>query len=243
MKHFHHSHIISIVGEKNVRMGSKGSRQWQLLKQFNEKSVEDFEKAAKKATNLNPSETYQQGKWWVRELDYCWDHKVISINSVNAPIRSRTIKSFENGENESSGIDKTLPSNTTNNIDGLKLKENQKIDMNETGVYMAYPTTSVLKPVYRGYKAQVNDMHTKVGITEDSFSSRKNSYLKTFGGEVKFIPVAEIKIAELKNVEKIIVADLSTKFQKVGRTREWFETNDRNMVLEMVLESIKTGRA
>jgi hypothetical protein len=243
MKHFHHSHIISIVGEKNVRAGSKGSRQWQLLKQFNEKSVEDFEKAAKKATNLNPSETFQQGKWWVRELDYCWDHKVISINSVNAPTGSKIIEPLENKENEGAKNDKTLPTNATNNMDVLKLNENQKINMNGVGVYMAYPTTSVLKPIYQGYKAQVNDMHTKVGITEDSFSSRKNSYLKTFGGEVKFIPVAEIKMAELKNVEKIIVADLSTKFQKVGRTREWFETNDRNMILEMVLESIKTGRA
>ena len=177
MKHFHHSHIISIVGEKNVRMGSKGSRQWELLKQFNKKSVEDFEKGAKKATNLNSSDTFQQGKWWIRELDYCWDHKVISINSVNAPTRSRTIKSFENGENEGSKIDKILSSNATNNIDVLTLNENQKIDMNETGVYLAYPTTSVLKPVYRGYKAQVNDMHTKVGITEDSFSSRKNSLI------------------------------------------------------------------
>jgi hypothetical protein len=49
-------------------------------------------------------------------------------------------------------------------------------DLNPIRFYIVYPTSSILKPIYRGYKTMVNDNHTKAGITENSFDSRKKSY-------------------------------------------------------------------
>lgn len=51
-------------------------------------------------------------------------------------------------------------------------------DLNPIRFYTAYPTSSIPKPIYHGYKTMVNDNHMKIGITENSFDSRKKSYQK-----------------------------------------------------------------
>lgn len=108
-----------------------------------------------------------------------------------------------------------------------------------TGVYMAFPTTSVLKPIYRKLKTQVNDRHTKVGITIDSFAVREREYKKTFGGEVEFVPLAEVPAQLLAAIESKVLEELCARFQRVGHAREWFSTTEREVVAEIVLSVVR----
>lgn len=110
---------------------------------------------------------------------------------------------------------------------------------NQTGIYIAYPTSSVPKSIYRqkSYKTLVNDRHTKVGIAKDSFKSRKNGYSKNFDEEVTFIPLAIIEdIEELKECERLILKVLDSEFSKVKPSREWFDTNNYRRVTEIVAQ-------
>jgi hypothetical protein len=110
-----------------------------------------------------------------------------------------------------------------------------RISRSSTGVYMAYPTTSVLKPIYRKLKTQVNDQHTKVGITTDSFATREREYRNTFQGEVVFVPLAEAPASRLNKIEALLLVELSAKYQRVGHAQEWFDTTDRDEISRIVL--------
>lgn len=101
----------------------------------------------------------------------------------------------------------------------------QGIKWSATGLYMAYPTTDERKPIFRGYKTMVNRNHTKVGITRDSFAQRQKEYLKTFDGEVEFIPLIEIPKDRLKESEDFVRSALTREFGCVGNAREWFNTD------------------
>lgn len=117
-------------------------------------------------------------------------------------------------------------------------EQDNPIHWTSTGIYIAYPTSPVLKPIYRNYKTMVNDRHTKVGIAQDSFTARKSSYLKTFDGEVEFICVASRPKSELKKMEDTILSRLCSKYLRVGHAREWFETTERDNVIALVLEAL-----
>ncbi len=80
----------------------------------------------------------------------------------------------------------------------------------------------------------VNDQHTKVGIAKDSLKARKLSYLRTFGNEVEFIPVAVVEQEFLKSIEDRIILELRSRFSSVGKSREWFHTSDRQKVFGIV---------
>ena len=109
------------------------------------------------------------------------------------------------------------------------------IDKQGTGFYIAYPTTTELKPIYRGLKTMVNNRHTKVGVTVKSFLSREREYLGTFGGEVEFVPIAEVPASQLELLEQIILDKVCEKYRKVGNAREWFDTDDRESIVAIVL--------
>ena len=110
------------------------------------------------------------------------------------------------------------------------------INKNRAGIYIAFPTTDVLKPIYRQLKTQVNCNHTKVGITVKSFLSREREYMGTFDGEVEFIPIAEIPVEQLKMLEQVILTRICAKYQRVGYAREWFDTNDREQIVAIIQE-------
>ncbi len=80
------------------------------------------------------------------------------------------------------------------------------MDDSDTGVYIAFPTSETMKPIYRGSKTKVNSRHTKVGITTDSFATRDSEYAKTFDGEVTFTPFASVPANRLKVLEDRILA-------------------------------------
>ena len=110
----------------------------------------------------------------------------------------------------------------------------------QTGIYIAYPTTSELKSIYKpkNYKTMVNDQHTKVGIAKDSFNSRSKGYYGNFDNEVDFIPLVIIDVKHLGQIEKIILSEINAEFSKVGRAREWFDTTNRKRVTEIVFSTI-----
>ena len=110
----------------------------------------------------------------------------------------------------------------------------------QTGIYIAYPTTSELKSIYKpkNYKTMVNNQHTKVGIAKDSFNSRSKGYYGNFDNEVDFIPLFIIDVKHLGQIEKIILSEINAEFSKVGRAREWFDTTNRKKVTEIVFSTI-----
>lgn len=120
-------------------------------------------------------------------------------------------------------------------------RANETVQFNRqaTGIYIAFPTTPVLKPIYRKLKTQVNDQHTKVGITVSSFASREREYRNTFQGEVMFMPLAEIPVHRLPAIEAMLLVEMTTRFQRVGRAREWFATTERDTVMDVVRSVVR----
>jgi len=98
----------------------------------------------------------------------------------------------------------------------------------KTGIYIAYPTSSVLKSIYKvgGYKTKVNNQHTKVGKAENGFKNREGQYLGNFDNEAEFLPIAYIDKTHLKHAEEIVLSSIKAKFSTVGHAKEWFDTTD-----------------
>jgi len=107
------------------------------------------------------------------------------------------------------------------------------------GIYIAYPTTSELKPIDKGLKTEVNDNHTKVGKCENSFLGREKNYLKTFHNEVEFHPVVILKKIEEVKIEKELIKVLKEKYKRVGFAQEWFDTDDHESVKKIIVDVVK----
>lgn len=102
-----------------------------------------------------------------------------------------------------------------------------------TGVYIAYPTSEVLKPTYRKHKTLVNCQHTKIGITVSSFHSRWTEYSRTFDGEVAFHRLIELNGADIHAFERHLLAEMNARYAKSGSAREWFHTTERDAIARL----------
>ena len=114
----------------------------------------------------------------------------------------------------------------------------------ETGIYLVYTKSSELQSIYKAknYKTQVNNQHTKIGITKNSFASRKKNYEANFGSYLVFKELIILDKKYLKDVEGEILNKLKQEFNKVGRSREWFDTSDRDRIIQIVRDILsKTG--
>jgi hypothetical protein len=116
-----------------------------------------------------------------------------------------------------------------------------RISKTSTGVYIAYPTSVELKPIYRGYKTIVNSEHTKVGIAQRSFESREHGYVAVFQSEVKFFPILELPATQLPEFKAQLIAHLRSKYSRSGPAREWFHTTERQAIAELVWSLSKAG--
>ena len=115
----------------------------------------------------------------------------------------------------------------------------------QIGIYLAYPTSSVLKSIYRpkNYKTKVNNQHTKVGIAKEAFDLRKKGYTSNFDGEVEFLPLARIPQDNLKRAEDaVLTAIVGRGYKKVGRAREWFDTDERIRLQKIIFETLEDIR-
>lgn len=112
--------------------------------------------------------------------------------------------------------------------------------MKNTGIYIAYPTTEEMKSIYKpkNYKTLVNNQHTKVGIAKDSFNSRSKGYYSNFDNEVVFTPLVIIEKEHLKAIENTILNEIEKEYRKVGRAREWFNTTNRERIIEIISSTI-----
>ena len=110
------------------------------------------------------------------------------------------------------------------------------------GIYIAFPTTSLLQSIYKpkNYKTKVNHLHTKVGITIDNFKNRSKCYYDNFGSEFIFAPLFIIENnQEILSVEKKILEAIKQKFKRQGRAREWFNTTERNLIINIITQILK----
>lgn len=109
-----------------------------------------------------------------------------------------------------------------------------------TGMYIAQPTSSVSKSIYRAknYRTQVNDQHTNVGSTENSFHARRLDYLANFDNDVVFTPIVAIAPEQLVDAEQRVLAAVNAHYRRVGRARKWFETADHQRVIGIILSTL-----
>jgi len=116
--------------------------------------------------------------------------------------------------------------------------------LSNTGIYIAFPTTPVLKSIYRpkNYKTKVSSKHTKVGIAKDSFDARSKGYHSNFDNEVIFTPLTIIEdIDALITVEQYVLSQIASEFKRVGRAREWFNTDNHKRIKEIVAQSLSNS--
>lgn len=116
---------------------------------------------------------------------------------------------------------------------------------NKKGIYIAYPLTNELQSIYKpkSYKTTVNKNYTKVGLTVKTFKSRAKCYYDNFGMLFKFIPVFIINNdADIVAVEKKILEAIENEFTKRGRSREWFETTDREYIVKIAQEVLDENK-
>ncbi len=111
----------------------------------------------------------------------------------------------------------------------------------KVGLYIAYPTSSTLKSVFKekSYKGMVNEKHTKIGKTTRNFGDRKKQYLHSFDNEVVFKPIAIISVKNISKVDSIILAEIKKEFNVVPNTRKWFDTSNHLKIIEIILTSLE----
>lgn len=109
----------------------------------------------------------------------------------------------------------------------------------KTGIYVAYPTSQTLKVTYKNAKTKVNDQHTNVGSTSDSFKSRRKGYQETFHKEVEFFPVVFLDKELVDRAHNLILDALHQHFKKVGQSDTWFETPDHQNVLAIIIKTME----
>ena len=108
------------------------------------------------------------------------------------------------------------------------------------GIYIAYPTTSELKPIYKGYKTRVNNNHIKVGKCENGFLDREKDYQGTFHNEVEFHPIVILNTVDnVITLEKLLVPVIKERYKRVGFAREWFDTDDHESVIKIIVDVVK----
>tara|TARA_Y100001954_G_C15464848_1_gene432704 strand:- start:137 stop:550 length:414 start_codon:yes stop_codon:yes gene_type:complete len=110
---------------------------------------------------------------------------------------------------------------------------------NKKGIYIAYPLADDLQSIYKpkNYKTTVNKNHTKIGITVKAFKSRAKCYYDNFGTQFKFIPIFILNNdSDILAIEKKILEAIKNELPKRGRSREWFETDDRERIINIAKE-------
>lgn len=115
--------------------------------------------------------------------------------------------------------------------------------MKQTGIYLVYPTSEELESIYKpkGYKTMVSNQHSKLGITQKSFKSRKKCYTKNFE-DVVFKPLVIVDSIYLKSIEKEILNVIKNEFNTVGYSREWIDSTNRTRITEIVRDELVKSR-
>ena len=214
--------VIRIIAEKKLQnIPSKGRNQWDLLEQFDGRSVASFIEAAKAQTQKAPDGMYQGGNWWQRELAYNLEHGNIEL------VSGQTIARKPARTNKPTATDKVaglmapgLYIVTLNNEQPISSRADDKRAAN----------TAV----------KVNKQNCKFGKAKNLLARREN-YYKTFGKEnVNFHPLAVMD--EIDAAEKAILGSLSDHKIRgsVGYKTEWLVGIEKKDIEAIALNSLKT---
>ncbi|SEQ50870.1 hypothetical protein SAMN05421693_1403 [Ectothiorhodospira magna] len=237
MKHFDPSGIIRILNEKNVRFGSKGSRQWELLKKFNGRTVSDFSYAAQEANRTSAAGTYQTSNWWVRELDYCWNHRVIRIDTLEITSLKMREEQLALKEQQTLSAENSVKKITHDDLSAEEC-------LNSSGIYVAIPLSSRLMPVTRDPRyvndcARVNNLNVKIGKAR-SFTVRQRNYWADFDPEnIEFVPIA--KVEDIQQAETAILRKLDS-FRLIspkGGKMDWLVGIEACLVVSNAYEALR----
>jgi hypothetical protein len=96
------------------------------------------------------------------------------------------------------------------------------------GIYLVYPTSPIMKSIWKPSKTQVNDQFTKVGQASRGFDQRRRDYTskRAFGTEVVFKPIVEVPLERLDMVEARVLDEMNKRYEAVigghGRPIEWY---------------------
>ncbi len=232
------NHYIDIVAEKRVQSASKGRNQWLFLKKFDGKRVVDFIEAAKVATRLAPSGTYQNGNWWDRELDHC-RRKLGVIRIVEGNPQATISTSAEAvgsvAEREACPMLPERPPMTHGN------------SMADSGLYLVTLTNE--DPI----SANAHDdriAETSVAVNQDnckfgkarSLRNRGKNYCKTFGARyATFQAIAAVSIQDLERAERLVAEQLRPYRIRgpSGRITEWMKGIEPTQVVRIAPKTLE----
>jgi hypothetical protein len=232
------NHYIEIVAEKRVQSASKGRNQWLFLKKFDGKRVVDFIEAAKVATRLAPSGTYQDGNWWDRELDHCRRKLgVIRIVEGNPPATISTSAEDDGGvaEREARPTVPERPPMTHGN------------SVADSGLYLVTLTNE--EPISaNAHDARIAE--TSVAVNRDnckfgkarSLRNRRKDYCKTFGEQyANFQAIAAVSTRDLETAERLVAEQLRPYRipGPSGRITEWMKGIEPTQVVRIALKTLE----
>jgi hypothetical protein len=214
--------VIRIIAENKLRnILSMGRNQWDLLKQFDCRSVESFIETAKAQTQKATGGIFQGGNWWQRELAYNLEHGNIELVSDKIIARKPARTNKPTATHEVAGLRAPgLYIVTLNNEQLISSRADDKRAAN----------TAV----------KVNRQNCKFGKAKNLLARREN-YYKTFGKEnVNFHPLAVMD--EIDAAEKAILGRLSDHKVRgsAGYKTEWLVGIEKKEIEAIALNSLKT---
>ena len=111
------------------------------------------------------------------------------------------------------------------------------LNVNAGGIYLCYPFRDALIHSRHGHevhKVAINNQHTKIGECI-RFAAREKSYQKTLGGVV-FLPLLILREKnEREQMEAEIRTQLLTEFSMVPTKMDWFDTTERDRMIDIMI--------
>ena len=217
MTKYNSNAIIEILAEKKLMdMPSKGRNQWEFLKRFHGKTVEEYIEAAKAETKGSSGDLYQSGPWWNKELAWNLDKGNITLkNNDDTPLKKQPVRKEK--------------------------RISEKINKTVSGLYVVtlnneHPISSRADDKRHADSAvKVNKEHCKFGKAKD-LDARRNNYYKTFGQEnVNYFPLAALE--DISATEKAILGQLVDYKIKgpAGVKTEWLKGIEKQDVVDIAL--------
>ncbi|MFE8034042.1 GIY-YIG nuclease family protein [Thiohalocapsa marina] len=232
------NHYIEIVAEKRVQSASKGRNQWIFLQKFDGKRVVDFIEAAKVATRLAPSGTYQNGNWWDRELDHC--RRTLGVIRIVEGIPPAAISATAEADDSVAerGARPVLPERPPTTQGG---------GVADSGLYLVTLTNE--DPISaNAHDARIAE--TCVAVNRDnckfgkarSLRNRSKNYCKTFGARyANFLAIAAVSIQDLERAERLVAEQLRPYriCGPSGRITEWMKGIEPTQVVRIAMKTLE----
>ena len=121
----------------------------------------------------------------------------------------------------------------------------------ETGLFIAKPTKSKLKPIYKKKKTKnyVNNLNCKIGgvgsnnvKSKTIFDSSEKHYKNTFDSDVIYFPIAIIDPSYISQAKKLIITKIKKLgIKTIGTTHDWFPCDKGICFVDLIINTLKTS--